>query len=172
LGKEKGWISLSRSIVDNWVWDNGEQFSRGQAWIDLLLSANHEDRKIMFDGKPLLVKRGSFVTSQHKLADKWHWGRHKVSLFLKALQSDQMIDTIVNHQQTAIIVRNYAKFQAPTNGKGTSEEPAMNHCRTTDGQVRDINNNGNKLNKKNNMAASTATQVNVVRTDRQGYTNF
>ena len=116
MGKEKGWISLSRSIVDNWVWDNGEQFSRGQAWIDLLLSANHEDRKIMFDGKPLLVKRGSFVTSQHKLADKWHWSRHKVSLFLKALQSDQMIDTIVNHQQTTIIVRNYAKFQAPTNG--------------------------------------------------------
>lgn len=61
MGKEKGWISLSRSIVDNWVWDNGEQFSRGQAWIDLLLSANHEDRKIMFDGKPLLVKRGSLL---------------------------------------------------------------------------------------------------------------
>ena len=83
-----------------------------------------------------------------------------------------MIDTIVNHQQTTIIVCNYAKFQAPTNGKGTSEEPAMNHCRTTDGQVRDINNNGNKLNKENNIAAPAATQVNVVRTDRQGYTYF
>lgn len=48
----------------------------------------------------------------------------------------------------------------------------MNHCRTTDGQVRGINNNGNKLNKENNITAPAATQVNVVRTDRQGYTNF
>ena len=104
MGKEKGWISLSRSIVDNWVWDNGEQFSRGQAWIDLLLSANHEDRKIMFDGKPLLVKRGSFVTSQHKLADKWHWSRLSItvlSLYTKLIEFSAA-PGVRSHQQVFV----------------------------------------------------------------------
>ena len=53
-----------------------------------------------------------------------------------------------------------------------AKEPAVNHCRTTDGQVRDINNNIDKINNENKLAAPAATQVNVVRTDRQGYTNF
>ena len=135
MGKEKGWISLSRSIVDNWVWDNGEQFSRGQAWIDLLLSANHEDRKIMFDGKPLLVKRGSFVTSQHKLADKWHWSRHKVSLFLKALPfcgtplgSRPLEDEPpANHHYCTQLRQISSPYKWQRNQRRTSSEPLQNH---------------------------------------------
>ena len=31
-----GWIKVSRAIQEHWVWDE-KPFSKGQAWIDLLL---------------------------------------------------------------------------------------------------------------------------------------
>jgi hypothetical protein len=45
----KGYVSIHREIFDHWVWKE-KPFSRGQAWIDLIMMANHCDAKIMFDG--------------------------------------------------------------------------------------------------------------------------
>ena len=39
-----GWIKVSRTIQEHWVWDE-KPFSKGQAWIDLLLLAKHSDEK-------------------------------------------------------------------------------------------------------------------------------
>jgi hypothetical protein len=46
---KRGWICLHRQIQDHWLWED-RPFSRGQAWIDLLMLANHEDKKMIFDG--------------------------------------------------------------------------------------------------------------------------
>jgi len=47
-GEGKGWIRVYRSIQEHWLWQE-KPFSKGQAWLDLLLSANHQDSKIIFD---------------------------------------------------------------------------------------------------------------------------
>ena len=54
----EGWLKLYRSIQNHWLWED-KPFSRGQAFVDLLLMANHKDNKILFNGELIEVKRGS-----------------------------------------------------------------------------------------------------------------
>ena len=54
-----GWIKLYRKIQDCDLWDSSEEpFDRRSAWVDLLLLANHDDKQIIFKGKPMIVKAG------------------------------------------------------------------------------------------------------------------
>jgi hypothetical protein len=57
----RGWITLSRKIQDHWLWQKNKPFDYRSAWIDLLLTVNHEDKKIPFGGQVIMVKRGSTV---------------------------------------------------------------------------------------------------------------
>jgi hypothetical protein len=68
--KKNGFVLLDRQIRDHWTWAD-KPFGRGQAWIDLIMSAGYEAKTIMFDGKPLKLRRGEFVTSIRKLATSW-----------------------------------------------------------------------------------------------------
>jgi DNA replication protein DnaD len=106
----QGFIYLERAIRDHWLWEI-KPFSKGQAWIDLILLANHQDNKTPFDGKLITVKRGSFITSIRKLADKWGWKRDKVAEFLDLLEQDGMIQRDSNHRRTVITIKNYRIYQ-------------------------------------------------------------
>lgn len=111
---DKGWVILSRGIRDHWIWD-GKPVSRFQAWIDLILSANHEDKNIMFDGCKVTVKRGSLITSVRKLSARWGWGAGKTLKYLKELEKDGMIARDANSRRTLITIVNYSKYQNPKN---------------------------------------------------------
>ena len=90
MSTDKGYIRLFRDIRDNWVWDD-KPFARGQAWIDLIMMMNHKDREVFYDGRMIIVKRGSRITSLRKLGERWGWSRHKVSEFLDDLEKAGMI---------------------------------------------------------------------------------
>ena len=45
----KGWVVIYRSIMDNPLWED-KPFSRGQAWIDMILLSSHKDTEFYFDG--------------------------------------------------------------------------------------------------------------------------
>lgn len=113
----QGWIRLHRKLMDNKLWTE-EKFSKGQAWVDMLLMANHKDTKILFDGRWREVKRGSIITSIVKLADRWKWNRKTVTAFLDLLESDGMIERESTHKSTQLIILNYEKYQAQI---GTSQ---------------------------------------------------
>lgn len=104
------WIKLNRSIQDNFIWDF-EKPQYALAWIDLLLLANYKDKKILFDGKLVTVKRGSLITSQTKLAKRWHMNKRTVKNYLELLQSDGMITFECTNRCTAIFISNYNAFQ-------------------------------------------------------------
>lgn len=106
-----GWISLYRQIVDNWIWKSKEPFDKRSAWISLLLKANHKDTKVMLEGKPIEIKRGSFVTSELKLSSEWQWGRKKVRLFLKSLEQDKMLVKNSTTKYTTITIENWDLYQ-------------------------------------------------------------
>lgn len=106
----KGWICLHRSIQDSWLWQN-EPFSRGQAWIDLLLSANHEDHKIVVDSDLMTIKRGQMLTSVRKLSERWKWSVKRTQKFLKLLEEDEMLTKNSGKRYTLLTILNYAKFQ-------------------------------------------------------------
>lgn len=105
-----GWIRIHRKIKDSFVWQD-KPYSKGQAWIDLLLAVNYDDKNIIFDGNLLLVRRGSCITSVRKLAEKWGWSKDKVSKFLSLLEKDGMIDKDTNSKRTLITIANYGFYQ-------------------------------------------------------------
>ena len=114
MATNKGWICLHRSIQDSWLWENkkDECFSNGQAWIDMILLANHEDKKIRLNGDIVTIKRGQFHTSIVKLAKRWNWSRNRVTRFIKLLEKDNMIEARGEAGLgTRITLINYGKFQ-------------------------------------------------------------
>lgn len=107
---EKGWIKLHRQLQECPMWYS-ERFSKGQAWVDLLLLANHSDKKILFNGEFIIVERGQYLTSMVKLAEKWKWSRPTVTKFLNLLEKDKMITRSSDNQKTLITIENYGIYQ-------------------------------------------------------------
>lgn len=108
--KNSGWIKVHRKIFENWVWDD-KPFSKGQAWIDLLLLANHQKEKFPYKDKIIISERGSIYRSVLWLADRWGWGREKTRRFLNQLEADGMLKINATTHQTTISIVNYEVYQ-------------------------------------------------------------
>lgn len=132
----RGWIRLDRRILDNWLWKD-KPFSRGQAWIDLLLLVNHEPKKVAFDGGVIEVQKGQKITSIRKLADRWGWSVGKVGRFLNALENDKMLTKKRNGNGTVLTIVNYGVYQSSRTEIGTPSE----HAQNTDGTRTETNKN-------------------------------
>lgn len=139
----EGWISLNRQIQEHWLW-KGEPFSHGQAWIDLLLLANYEDKKMPYKGEVIVCKRGDVNLSFLTLAKRWKWHRTTVRRFLDTLASDGMVTVNATTKRTTITIVNYDKFQLQGTTDATTD--VTNHAQV----MRQIAHITNKDNKDNN----------------------
>ncbi|MDU3323588.1 MAG: hypothetical protein E6X82_03980 [Clostridium sp.] len=140
---EQGWIKLHRCIRSNWIW-NDKPFSRGQAFLDLLLMVNHEDKKIIFNGSLTEVKRGGCITSIRKLGDKWGWSNKKVKMFLDQLQSDKMITYESNTKRTLVTIEKYDLYQSketPKEQQSTTKETQKHNRSITEAYQKHTNKN-------------------------------
>ena len=131
-----GWIKVDRQIMNHWVW-NDKPFSRGQAWIDLLLLANHDPEKFVWRGQLIDGKRGEVCRSIEILAERWGWSRKKTRRFIDGLQRNQMVSLNCTPQRTSIFISNYAKYQAKTTPKEHQKEQQKNSKRTAEEHQRE-----------------------------------
>lgn len=123
-----GWIKLHRQILDCDIWSS-EEFSRGQAWIDLLLLANYKDSFFIKRGTKIDVKRGQIGYSMKAISSRWSWSRSKVDRFLKLLENEHQIIVQKTSLTTIITVINYDRYQQDehqSNIKRTSVEHQSN----------------------------------------------
>ena len=144
----KGWVCIYRKIRESWIWED-KPFSRGQAWIDLLMSANHEDKKTMFDGVLYEVKRGGQITSIRKLCQRWGWSNTKAKRFLNELKSDEMITYNSDTKKTAINIVNYNAYQDRSGAENVTETSQKHHRNATETSQKHTNNNDNNDNNDN-----------------------
>ena len=151
---KKGYILLDRQIQDHFLWQN-KPFSKGQAWIDLLMLVNHTDEKVLFDGELIDVKRGEKITSLVKLSTRWGWSINKVSRFLNLLENELMITQKRNSKRTSLTVVNYGFYQdtQKVNGKVTENR------RKADGKLTETNNKLNTLNTLEKKETANAPAV-------------
>ena len=105
------WIKLHRKLQDCWIWQENEPFDKRSAWVDLLLSANHSDKKILFNGELIIVKRGQVLTSIRKLSAKWSWSVNRVYRYLRLLESDNMLIKESDNDKTLLTIVNYEVYQ-------------------------------------------------------------
>lgn len=134
----KGWICLHRQLLDCDIWNGDEPFDMRSAWIDLLLLCNHRDKQIIFDMKPLIVKRGQFVTSVRKLADRWNWSPNKTLRYLRLLEQLNMINKKSDNKKTVLTIIKYEVYQDNENTDGYTDEYTDEH---TDESQTTIKNN-------------------------------
>lgn len=135
----QGWIKIHRDLLVNELWSD-KPFTKGQAWVDLLLLANHRDKNVLLGNCTELVERGSFITSELKLMERWGWGRKKVKLFLNFLESQKMIERNANNKRTAITIVNYGFYQdcdLPKEQQKDSKRTAKEQRRDSTGTAKE-----------------------------------
>lgn len=142
---KQGWISVHRQLREHWLWDD-KPFSKGQAWIDLLMLASHTDNKFLLGNELVEVKAGSFITSIEKLRKKWGWSNTKVVSFLKLLENDGMITKKSDTKKTAITIENYSFYQLPDETE-TIRKRCKNDAETIRKHTINNDNNDNNDNK-------------------------
>jgi hypothetical protein len=126
--KNNGWIRLHRKIMEGKYWLS-EPFTRAQAWVDLLILANHKTGTIRKRGILIEVQRGEVGYSEEALARRWRWSRGKVRRFISELVSERSIlrNPVQQniHLSSLIFIINYDCYQTDrttngtTNGTGT-----------------------------------------------------
>ncbi|HEX9900194.1 MAG TPA: hypothetical protein VGC81_13305 [Candidatus Methylomirabilis sp.] len=134
----EGWIKVYRQIRDHWLWER-DRFTRGQAWLDLLLRARHKDHEARIGNQFVTEKRGQALVFQRQLASQWGWNRETVSKFLRLLKADHMVSLETSHGPeggyTLITIMNYERYQGSdeseneyesshASGHATSHDPA------------------------------------------------
>lgn len=151
-----GWISIHRTLQKHWLWKD-KPFSKGQAWIDLIMLANHEDCRFPHGNQLIDVKRGDVITSELKLADRWGWSKTKVRNFLELLKNDSMIVKKTDQKKTTLSIVNYGVWQDSQttekplkNHQKTTKKPFEDHNSTTEVPLEDTINNVNNSNNSNN----------------------
>lgn len=147
----QGWITLHRKIEENDLW-LAEPFTRGQAWVDLLLIANHKPQLLHKRNIPIKIERGQVGWSRERLAKRWKWGRKKVTSFLLFLENAHQIKIDNNHTLSRIIIVNYDKYQ--------KKEQQSHNSRTTD---RTNNNNDNN---DNNTTEPSSEELKANQSDK------
>ena len=91
MGKTCSFIKLDRGLKKNSIWLE-RPFSKGQAWVDLLLLAQGIDKDVEYRGKIQKMKPGVVYTSILYLSDRWGWYRSKVYRFLETLIDLGMVE--------------------------------------------------------------------------------
>lgn len=143
MGKNSGgWIKLHRKLADNELWLS-EPFTRAQAWIDLLLLANHAPGFIRRRGITIRVERGQVGYSEEALARRWRWSKGKLRRFFSELAGRSMIsrqnaeiavlkidlkkqlETVLKKTSinSLIYIENYDRYQANGTENDTEEKP-------------------------------------------------
>lgn len=130
MENSQGWIRLYRQIMETPEW-LAEPFTRGQAWIDLLLLANHKTGYIRKRGILIAVDRGQVGYSERTLAERWQWSRGKVRRFLAELTALSRLSSGTSEKtepkntsvSSLICIVNYDKHQMNDTEGGTEERP-------------------------------------------------
>ena len=181
LRKSSGFAPVYRNLSEHPLW-LGEPFTRGQAWVDLLMLVNYKDSKIMIDGAMVEVKKGQHITSVAKLAERWGWSRTKVMSYFNLLKTEQMMDWESDNKKTVITLTNYGFWNSDISEmntdqqidgtvvdiKKTSEKHQKNIKKTSEKHQKDTNNKDNKDNKdkKENKRPIVHSQISLL-TDRE-----
>lgn len=125
-----GWIKVHRKVQDHWIFKEQREFSRFEAWLDILLCANHSEQKVIIQGTVYTVKQGESLHSLETWAKRWNWSKTKVRRFFDTLTKELMIETTNETKTTRLTICNYASYQVERNEDETQKERKKNASET------------------------------------------
>ena len=144
-----GWIKIFRDIMKHWIFNNEAYF---KAWITMIMTVNHETKKVLIDNELIQCERGQSLKSLNSWVDTFgkNWSIQKVRTFFKLLNDDGMIIIEGMRKTTKITICNYYKYQNIQQTDNTQ----ITHRQQTDNTQITTNKNDKELknekNEKNN----------------------
>jgi len=125
-----GWIRLYRKLQDNPLWTERREFSKAEAWIDLLLSAQHSPKPtdVLLGTHMIVCSRGQCIKSLDTWARRWNWSKSKVRRYLDLLTRLNMVRCESVTKTTRITICNYDSY----NKRRHDDEPIVNRSRHDD----------------------------------------
>lgn len=129
----KGWFLIDRKFFNNFLWTESRDYSKAEAWLDLIYQARYknESTKKMINGQLVEWHRGQLIASIRFLRKRWNWrSNSKVEGFLSMLEKEDMIRRDTKTPIGRITICNYEKYQKP-------EDTRQDTNKTSIGQVKD-----------------------------------
>ena len=147
--KDKGYIALYRKIQDNFLWKEKREFSKAEAWIDILMEVQYSEapRKVVFGMHTLTCNYGESLKTLETWARRWNWTRSKVRRFFKLIQNEKMVVVKSAQLTTRLTVCNYGTYDPKRHSKRNANDTQA----TTD--------NKGKKDKKENIFHPTSDEV-------------
>ena len=103
-----GWIKISRSIAEHWLWKDAEIL---KWWLDLLLMAAWKEHKELVGRQLVSLEKGQLIASLAYLCKRWKRSRPMVESFISNLEQDGMIAKAVYNNVSIITIVNYECYQ-------------------------------------------------------------
>lgn len=127
----KGWICLHRSLLEHWVYQDADAL---KVWITMLMEANHEPKKHLFNGVLVEIDRGQLVTGRIAMAEKTGVSEKKVRSVISMLETEGMVVQQKTNKYSIITITNYAQYQDQGQQKA-STGPAKGQKKATPKQL-------------------------------------
>lgn len=150
----EGWVKLHRKLTESEIWTS-EPFTRGQAWVDLIMLANHDYGFFYLRDHKVEVQRGQVGWSQQKLAERWRWSRTKVRKFLNDLEKEQQLIQQQSFSTSILTLINYDIYQEKEQ-LGIQQEDSR---KTAEKQQEDTNKNDKNKKKEKNEKKESLLQL-------------
>ena len=101
-------IKINRDITSHWLWQDAERL---KWWLDLLLMAATEDKKVIHDSHVFTLKKGQVVASLRDLQRRWKTTFKGVRIFISKLESENLISRMfIDKHTTKIEICNYGTY--------------------------------------------------------------
>jgi len=167
------YIMLNRKVFRHPLWNTNREYSRFEAWLDIIRSASFTPKNdVKFGDKTVICDRGEWPISIRFLARRWQWTPMKVRSFLKYLEKEEMItkknNTANNTANTHLIVCNYDRY----NGEQHREQHREQHKYNKDNnkERKNIVEYLNKITGKNFKTSSNSTKRLISARINDGFT--
>lgn len=141
---DTGFITLHRKITENCLW---QKPLLAHLTVHLLLMANHEEKKTVFAGNEVTIKRGQLITGRYSLAEQTGLNVNTIKDLLKTLVNTHFITIKTTNKFSLITIVKYSDYQDKkerNTSKNTNQTPARHQQDTTNNNV----NNDNNVNKE------------------------
>lgn len=146
---ENGWILLHRKILDNPIYRKPAWLC---VWITLLLLASHKDKDdLIWNGNPIKLKKGQFITGRKKLKDLTGIAESTIEDILKYLEIQQQIQQQKTTKFRLITILKWDKYQ--------KRDIKSDNRATTEQQQSDTINNVNKDNNDKELTHSAEPKI-------------
>lgn len=125
----RGHVKLARKAFDTihgdpW-WLEPREFSKWEAWIDLIQLAQWRDYEHATKYGPVALKRGEFLASLRWLGERWKWGPERVRRHLQAAEKACRLARQREEQGgTVYLIVNYDTYQSASTTSETANETA------------------------------------------------